>query len=291
MSISNSSSHSFFKLNPTPKSSRDDSKKLKHTQSYVSVDMMQIQIERYIQEIDEISQENANARIECLELEKDVDAIAKALDKNIDILTEANEALSNEIAELQDEINEKNRWILKIKSIYKRLLKNNVYFEKYGGLDFDFLNKICDNHHSLNISDHHIPTLRRFAKETPYFHHCNTKEEFIKRCSQLVQDIQKAREKTEQDQGYAEKIRNLKQHNDMMNAKISKEISSLSFEKDHLLKNIQNLQQQNSKLRNSYRGFESNTEIFMSTKRFLSPPNKILFENQKKEIDQFFSKR
>ncbi|OHT07881.1 hypothetical protein TRFO_23745 [Tritrichomonas foetus] len=245
----NSSSQAIFRLENTSSLLSTPRSKLKHTKSWVSIDVIQLEIQRCMKEIEDINFENAKARQNCSEREREISAIVKALDKNMDFFTETIDSISEENQEIKEKIEIQNELIWKIKILYEKLVNSNTTFDENCGLDFDFLTSISDSHASFSSNNHHEITLKQYAHETPYFHNCHSKEEFIDRCLQLNRDVDAIRNKkpnyNNQLKKYAEKIRELKQQHDAIHANLAREISQFSHEKDKLERQIKSMKARN----------------------------------------------
>ena len=214
------------------------------TKSYVhtplSIENLKSEITKFDKEIESLSTKNASSRGKCSKYIKNIEAITKGLDKNIDMLTETNDNLEITNCDLRDLINRQNALMIQLSLLYRELESSGVDLKKFENVDYNFLVRI--NGEEIPVKDHSInDEIRDIINRYEYFSGCRSYDEFLKRCQMLVEEtstnhhhaIPKFKCKN-----YQEKIDKLNEYNEKMHAKLAEEMNQLVLEKDNIQRNF-----------------------------------------------------
>lgn len=190
-------------------------------------------------EISEYAEKNANARLKCKELEENIEEITNELNQHIDESEKANQNLEMEIQKIQAKI--KNQENLKDQLIdyYERLASQGIDLKKFQGVDYDLLVFLAGG--EIPIVDELNSEIQMIISTEPFFQNCRTNEDFINRCSDLVQEASNSNsiaKPSTKGTNYEELILKLQQKHDQKHAEIANEMKILSQERDELLKEI-----------------------------------------------------
>ena len=190
-------------------------------------------------EISEYAEKNANLRLKCKELEENIEEITNELNQHIDESEKANQKLVTEIQQVQNKIQNQEKLKDQLVDLYESLASQGINLQKFQNVDYNLLVFLAGG--EIPVEDEINSEIQMIISSEPFFQNCRTNEDFISRCSDLVQEASNSLSVTKPSSialNYEELILKLQQKHDQKHAEIANEMKMLSQERDELLKQI-----------------------------------------------------
>lgn len=202
-------------------------------------------------EISEYAEKNANLRLKCKELEENIEEITNELNQHIDESEKANQKLVMEIQQVQNKIQNQEKLKDQLVELYESLASQGINLQKFQNVDYNLLVFLAGG--EIPVVDELNSEIQMIISSEPFFQNCRTNEDFINRCSELVQEASNSLSVTKPSSialNYEELILKLQQKHDQKHSEIANEMKILSQERDELLKQIKYIK--NAKPQNNY---------------------------------------
>ncbi|EAY06404.1 hypothetical protein TVAG_403610 [Trichomonas vaginalis G3] len=211
----------------------------------------------YIEEkaslIEEISQKNTQAHSKCMKLQYELSSITKTLDKNVDFILNACKTQEAANEKLSNEINNLEKYHGRLQFLIDACANHGIDVREIPGLDQDKLSQYFDIPLPIAKGEILDPTIKFLISKYQIFSRCKTNQDFVRKCYAIKEEVEKpeeARWNHLQEKDPAERIfflkkylRELRQSNATITARMSKELKVLTDERDDLLHQIAQLQQ------------------------------------------------
>lgn len=231
----------------TPNTHRISSKSPEDLSNLISdIDNLAIEISAY-------AEKNANARLKCKELEEDIEKMTNELNQHIDESEKANRELEMKNQQIQDKIDIQESLKQQLVDYYAALASQGINLKKFRNVDYNLLVSLAGG--EIPVSDELNSEIQMIISSEPFFQNCRTNEDFISRCSDLVQEASSPAsyaKPTAKGSDWEEKIMKLQQYHDQTHSKIANEMKILSQERDELMKELKyiNNSKQNNDITN-----------------------------------------
>ena len=142
----------------------------------------QLAIKDHSTQIEEISASNAQLHAQNVKLRHELNSITKALDKNIDFLTESCRSQQTQNLKLQDSISETQTTMTTIQDLLNQCSAAGIDVSKIPDINHEVLSLIFEIPPLSNPDETMDPFVKAICNLNHLFFGCTTNEQFVNRC-------------------------------------------------------------------------------------------------------------
>lgn len=184
-----------------------------------------LEVEEIEEQLNNVALENSELRKACSKLENDLSSIAKAINRNVDMINQCNEQALVENQQLKTELGQQRKVFDSILPLLRKALEKNLEIQDFE-MDY-FMNhfKLSKNNLKPYLID---PNLAKVVMNNPYFQGCQTNGDFIQRCAKLQQQMKKQVSPEQKEAAsLRERLRFLQQEKDKHSLYVASQFNSV----------------------------------------------------------------
>ena len=142
----------------------------------------QLAIKDHSSQIEEISASNAQLHAQNVKLRHELNSITKALDKNIDFLTESCRSQQSQNLILKDSISSAHGMMNSIQELLNQCSTAGIDVSKIPDLNHEVLSLIFEIQPPSNPDETMDPFVKTICNQNHLFFGCTTNDQFVNRC-------------------------------------------------------------------------------------------------------------